>query len=185
MLTDKDLLLKTKNILKPIGSIRILDNHEDLILKGDYSASDHKLTVVSKNKITVIDLDKIVPNTMVKSTEISKILHDGEQDNLGEKIYFEDHNRDIQFVFSSVDKNFLGKTTLFYKINKDAWKPFKEPRTLKFSHIDQGKYSLQIKSVNEDGYEKMMPHEIEFTVLGPIYIRWWFNSVLNKKIRRN
>lgn len=174
VLTDKDLLLKTKNILKPIGSIRILDNNEDLILKGDYSASNHKLTVVSKNKITVIDLDKIVPNTMVKSTEISKILHDGEPGNLGEKIYFEDHNRDIQFVFSSVDKNLLGKTTLFYKINKDAWKPFKEPRTLKFSHIDQGKYSLQIKSVNEDGYEKMMPNKIEFTVLGPFYIRWWF-----------
>ena len=27
----------------------------------------------------------------------------------------------------------------------------------KFSHIDQGKYSLQIKSVNEDGYEKVLP----------------------------
>ncbi len=174
VLTDKDLLLKTKNILKPIGSIRILDNKEDLILKGDYSTSDHKLTVVSKNKITIIDLNKIIPNTLVKSTEISKIIHDGELGNLGEKIYFEDHNRDIQFVFSSVDKNFLGKTTLFYKINDDAWKPFKEPRTLKFSHIDQGKYSLQIKSVNEDGYEKVMPNKIEFTVLGPFYIRWWF-----------
>ena len=174
MLTDKYLLLKTKNILKPIGSIRILDNKEDLILKGDYSASNHKLTVVSKNKISIIDLDKIVPNTMVKSTEISKILHDAEEINVKDNIYFEDHNRDIQFVFSSVDKNLLGKTSLFYKINDDAWKPFKEPRTLKFSHIDEGKYSLQIKSVNEDGYEKVMPHEIEFTVLGPFYIRWWF-----------
>ena len=111
---------------------------------------------------------------MVKSTEISKILHDAEEINVKDNIYFEDHNRDIQFVFSSVDKNLLGKTSLFYKINDDAWKPFKEPRTLKFSHIDEGKYSLQIKSVNEDGYEKVMPHEIEFTVLGPFYIRWWF-----------
>ena len=174
VLTDKDLLLKTKNFLKPIGSIRILDNHEDLILKGDYSASNHKLTVVSKNKITVIDLDKIVPNILVKSTEILKILHNGEQINFREKIYFEDHNNNIHFIFSSVDKYLLGKTTLFYKINEDAWKPFKEPRTLKFSHLDQGKYSLQIKSVNEDGYEKIMPQKIEFTVLGPIYIRWWF-----------
>ena len=52
--------------------------------------------------------------------------------------------------------------------------PLKNQEHLSFSHIDQGKYSLQIKSVNEDGYEKIMPQKIEFTVLGPIYIRWWF-----------
>ncbi|WDT67511.1 sensor histidine kinase [Cloacibacterium sp. TD35] len=174
ILTDQELMLKYKNNLRPVGSLRLLDNHEDLILKGSYSPENHQLTIVTKNKISVVDLSKIVPNSYVRDTYLTRVYSNGEKIDLNKKIYFEDHNKNLQFVFSSIDKDILGNTILFYKINNEAWKPFKEPRTLKFSHIDQGDFTLAIKAVNEDGYEKIVPGKIEFTVLGPFYIRLWF-----------
>lgn len=174
VLTDKNLQLKFKNTLKPFGSLKILENKEDIILKGEYSAEDNFLAIATKNKISEINLDKIVPNRFVRPTFLVKILENDKVINHHKNLYFEDHNKNIQFIFSSVDKDILGSTKLFYKVNDEPWKPFKEPRALKFSHLDQGEYKIQIKSVNEDGYEIVMPEKINFKVLGPFFIRWWF-----------
>jgi hypothetical protein len=82
------------------------------------------------------------------------------------KIQFSDRDKDIYFIFKSVDKEILTQSKLYYKINKDAWKPFSQPRSLKFYHLERGSYILSVKVINEDGYERFLEKPIKFYVTG-------------------
>ena len=174
ILTDKFLLRKEKNSLKPLGSLRLTDNASDKILKGNFSRENNLLFFANKNKFVEVDMSKIVPNETIHTTILEKVLENGESVNFNQEINFPDHNKNIYFIFKSVDKDLLTKSKLFYRINGDAWKPFKQPISIKFPHLDQGKYTLEVKTINEDGYEKLMTEPIKFKVLSPFYIRWWF-----------
>lgn len=174
ILTDQFLLRKDKKILKPLGSLRLTDNETDMVLKGQYFKENNHLIIANRNKFIEIDMSEIKPNEKVHDAILEKII---ESDNIidhTQEIDFRDHNRDIYFIFKSVDKDLITKNLLYYRINGNEWKPFKQARYLKFPHLDQGKYTLEIKTINEDGYEKMMSKPITFHVLSPFYIRWWF-----------
>lgn len=174
VLTDKCLYKKVFNKFMPFGTIRLTEGKEDRILRGAYSYDKNELVTVSKNKFSVLQLDKIVPQKHIVPVILDKIINDNEIINSKEDIQFSDSDKNIYFVFKSVDKEILTQTSLYYKINKDDWKPFAQPRALKFYHLNRGYYTLAIKAVNEDGYESYLDKPIKFKVIGPFYIRWWF-----------
>lgn len=174
VLTDKCLMKKSRNSLKPLGSIRLIENNNDQIIKGTYSPLLNNLTVITKNKFAEVDINKIVPNNKPYPIILDKIVSNNKIISERNNIKFEDHNQNIYFVFRSVDKEVLTRSKLFYKINNGIWKPFVQPRAVKFSHLERGNYKLFIKNVNADGYESFLEQPIRFKVLGPFYIRWWF-----------
>lgn len=171
--TDKTILRNSKQQLKPFGFLNLLNQKDNIILKGKYFNSNNSLVVVTKNNFCSIDLAKVLHNKEIPDIILEKILIDGvptEQSNIA----LGDHNKGIQFIFESVDKDYFNGSQLYYKVNRDEWKLFREPRVLKFSHLDKGEYSLNIKVVNKDGYEKIISSPIKFKVLGPVYLRGWF-----------
>ena len=174
VLTDKYLYKKMHQSFKPFGSIRLIDNKEDKILNGAYSSEKDELITISKNKFSVFHLDKIVSHKHVAPVILEKIVSGNKLLNINDGIQFSDGDKDIYFVFKSVDKEILNQPKLYYKINNDEWKPFAQPRALKFYHLNRGYYTLAIKAVNEDGYESYLKKSIKFKVTGPFYIRWWF-----------
>lgn len=174
ILTDKFLLRKDKNILKPLGSLRLVDNANDIILKGSYSFQNNLLTIANKNKFIEVNMSKIVPTEIIHTAVLDKVLENEKTININENINFPDHNKNIYFIFKSVDKDILTKNKLFYSVNNDEWKPFKQARYIKFPHLDQGNYTIQVKTINEDGFESIMTEPIKFKVLSPFYISWWF-----------
>ena len=174
VLTDKCLYKKIFNKFMPFGTIRLTENKEDRILRGSFSYEKNELVAVTKNKFSIIKLDKIVPQKHIVPVILEKIISDNKLINPNDDIQFNDNDKNIYFVFKSVDKEILTQTKLYYRINKEPWKPFSQPRSLKFYHLNRGYYKLSIKAVNEDGYESYLDKPIQFKVLGPFYIRWWF-----------
>ena len=161
-------------LFRPYGSIRLTESKNDRILNGAYSKEKNELLTVTKSKISVLELDKIIPQKHISPVILEKIVSDKKNIKLNENLKFNDGDKNIYFVFKSVDKEVLNQTKLYYKINKEQWKPFSQPRALKFYHLNRGYYTLAIKAVNEDGYESYLKNEIKFKVIGPFYIRWWF-----------
>lgn len=174
ILTDKYLYRKHKNSFQPLGSLRLTEDNKDRVLDGAYSPNENELLIVTKNKFSIFNLDRVIPNQNSYPVILEKILSEGNLISLTNNLKFTDSDKNIYFIFKSVDKEIFSKSKLYYKINKDSWKPFSQPRSLKFYHLERGNYTLQIKSINEDGYENYLQKPIKFRVIGPFYIRWWF-----------
>ena len=174
ILTDKNIYKKSGYTVKPLGSLRLIDDNKDRIIQGQYSVKENQLFLVTKNEFSIIKLNKVIPNKHTNPVVLEKIIANNENLNLKDKIVFTDSDKDIYFIFKSIDKEILTQSKLFYKINKDSWRPFNQPRSLKFSPLERGNYTLSIKVINEDGYEGYLKNPIKFKVIGPFYIRWWF-----------
>ncbi len=174
ILTDKYLYRKYKNSYQPLGSLRLTDDPKDRVLDGVYSPNENELLIITKNKFSIFNLEKVIPNKNSYPVILEKIILEGNVINPINNIKFTDTDKNIYFIFKSVDKEIFSKSRLFYKINKDPWRPFTQPRTLKLYHLERGHYTLQVKSINDDGYENYLQKPIKFKVIGPFFIRWWF-----------
>ena len=174
ILTDKNIYKKSGYTVKPLGSLRLIDDNKDRIIQGQYSVKENQLFLVTKNEFSIIKLNKVIPNKHTNPVVLEKIIANNENLNLKDKIVFTDSDKDIYFIFKSVDKEILTQSKLYYKINKEGWRQFNQPRSLKISPLERGDYTLSIKVINEDGYEGYLKNPIKFKVIGPFYIRWWF-----------
>jgi hypothetical protein len=131
----------------------LIDDNKDRIIQGQYSVKENQLFLVTKNEFSIIKLNKVIPNKHTNPVVLEKIIANNENLNLKDKIVFTDSDKDIYFIFKSVDKEILTQSKLYYKINKEGWRPFNQPRSLKISPLERGDYTLSIKVINEDGYE--------------------------------
>ena len=65
-----------------------------------------------------------------------------------------------------------------YKLDgaDSGWSPPRSQLTVNYAAITGGKYRFQVKAVTSEGIESASPAEIDFTVLPPVWRRWWFES---------
>ena len=54
------------------------------------------------------------------------------------------------------------------------WSPLSEQRTVNFAHLAPGGYRFLVRAVNADGIISEPPATCSFTILPPIWHRWWF-----------
>jgi ligand-binding sensor domain-containing protein/signal transduction histidine kinase len=57
------------------------------------------------------------------------------------------------------------------------WSPALGRHTVDYAALTGGKYRFLVKAVTSEGIESAAPAEIEFTVLPPLWRRWWFESL--------
>ncbi len=55
----------------------------------------------------------------------------------------------------------------------DRWKQTSE-RTLQFASLKPGDYTFAVRAINADGLRSFQPATVSFTVLEPVWERWWF-----------
>ncbi|HMS43333.1 MAG TPA: triple tyrosine motif-containing protein, partial [Pyrinomonadaceae bacterium] len=61
-----------------------------------------------------------------------------------------------------------------YKIGDETDWTQTEERSLNFANLTAGNYRFQVKAVTAEGIESIAPAVFEFTILSPLYLRWWF-----------
>jgi signal transduction histidine kinase len=54
------------------------------------------------------------------------------------------------------------------------WSAFTEQRTLNFANLAPGRYRFLVRAVNADGVVSETPASFSFTILSPLWQRWWF-----------
>jgi hypothetical protein len=71
--------------------------------------------------------------------------------------------------------------TLRYSYKLDGaggdWSAPRVGHTLNFAALSSGQYRFLVKAVNSDGLESVTPAEVAFTVLPPLWRRWWFELI--------
>ncbi len=56
------------------------------------------------------------------------------------------------------------------------WSPPAEQRSINFASLRPGSYTFYVRAVNAEGVQSPNPAVVSFTVLAPIWQRWWFVS---------
>ena len=57
-----------------------------------------------------------------------------------------------------------------------AWSPPRSQLAVNYAALASGSYRLLVKAVTREGVESESPAVIDFTVLPPVWRRWWFES---------
>jgi signal transduction histidine kinase len=58
------------------------------------------------------------------------------------------------------------------------WNPTTELRSVNYGRLPSGSHRFQVRSVRSDGIPSAAPATVSFTVLLPVYARWWFISTV-------
>jgi ligand-binding sensor domain-containing protein/signal transduction histidine kinase len=56
----------------------------------------------------------------------------------------------------------------------EEWSPLTDQRTVNFANLAPGRYRFRVRAVNSDGALSENPANFSFTILPPIWRRWWF-----------
>jgi signal transduction histidine kinase len=59
----------------------------------------------------------------------------------------------------------------------DDWGPVTSRRSVSFASVSAGSYRFLVRAVSADGVVSPEPAVIAFTVLPPVWLRWWFLTV--------
>jgi ligand-binding sensor domain-containing protein/two-component sensor histidine kinase len=58
------------------------------------------------------------------------------------------------------------------------WSAFTEQRTINFANLAPGRYRFLVRAVNADGVVSETPASFSFTILSPLWQRWWFLALV-------
>jgi ligand-binding sensor domain-containing protein/signal transduction histidine kinase len=58
------------------------------------------------------------------------------------------------------------------------WSAPTEQRTVNFASLSPGRYRFLVRAVNSDGVASLQPAVVTFTILPPIWQRWWFLTLV-------
>ena len=85
-------------------------------------------------------------------------------------------NTHLQIDFVSLGFSHGGELRYQYKLEgaEDAWSPPSTQRTVNYASLAPGTYRFRVRAVNSDALVSDTPASVSFTVLPPIWGRWWF-----------
>jgi signal transduction histidine kinase/streptogramin lyase len=82
----------------------------------------------------------------------------------------------LQIDFFGID--FSAGESLRYQYKLEGadqnWSPPAEQRTVTLANLQPGRYRFLVRAVNADGLTGHKPATVSFTILAPIWLRWWF-----------
>jgi len=58
------------------------------------------------------------------------------------------------------------------------WSAFTEQRTMYFANLAPGRYRFLVRAINADGVVSETPASFSFTILAPVWRRWWFLTII-------
>jgi signal transduction histidine kinase/ligand-binding sensor domain-containing protein len=89
-------------------------------------------------------------------------------------------DNDVQIDF--VGLNFARGDTLRYEYTlegaDDTWARPTEQRSVNYANLAPGRYRFLVRALTSDGIASSNPAAISFTILRPIWQRWWFVTLL-------
>ena len=118
---------------------------------------------------------------------ISRLFIDGIQrpiSELGETnlagLVLEPNQNQLQIDYLGID--FITGNKLRYQYMLEGadrdWSAPTEQRTVNYANLQPGSYTFKVRAVNADGVMSTEPAVISFSILPPIWRRWWFVALV-------
>jgi ligand-binding sensor domain-containing protein/signal transduction histidine kinase len=86
----------------------------------------------------------------------------------------------LQIDFFSIGSGGAAATRYQYKLVGGAadWSPLSAERSVTFANLSPGAYRFLVRAVNADNVASQQPASVSFTILRPLWQRWWFLALL-------
>jgi hypothetical protein len=65
-----------------------------------------------------------------------------------------------------------------YRMGNGDWSNATDQRVINFANLSSGHYRFAVRAVNSDGLVSSAPAVVTFTILPPVWLRWWFLTLL-------
>lgn len=86
-----------------------------------------------------------------------------------------------QLQIEFVGLSFAAGVMLSYQYRLDGadndWQAPTQDRTVTFANLSPGRYTFRVRAVNSEGVASPSPALVSFTVVSPLWRRWWFISL--------
>lgn len=93
-----------------------------------------------------------------------------------EALRFDANKNQVEIKFLSL--GFLPGEVLRYQFMLQGadhdWGPATNLRTVNYANLKPGSYRFLVRAVNADGVSSTVPASVSFTIVPPIWQRWWF-----------
>jgi signal transduction histidine kinase/streptogramin lyase len=95
------------------------------------------------------------------------------------RLELEPSRNQLQVEFAGLDYQPGEVLRYSYKLEgtDSGWSAPRSQHTVNFAALTGGRYRFLVKAVTSEGVESATPSEIDFTVLPPVWRRWWFESL--------
>jgi ligand-binding sensor domain-containing protein/signal transduction histidine kinase len=130
---------------------------------------------------TTEDRPAVVPRVLITDLQIAGAAYPVSQ--LGEvrlpALELKPAQNQLRVDFVGVDYE-PGETVRYsYKLEgaDSDWSPPRNQQAVNYAALSAGTYRFLVKAVTSEGVESAAPAEIDFTVLPPLWRRWWFESI--------
>ncbi|MFN7997591.1 MAG: two-component regulator propeller domain-containing protein [Bryobacteraceae bacterium] len=91
-------------------------------------------------------------------------------------LVYQPNQNDLEVGFAGV--SFAPGETLRYEYRLEGadtdWSPPSVQRAVNYANLSPGSYRFLVRSINSDGVRSGQPATIAFTILPPVWMRWWF-----------
>ena len=110
---------------------------------------------------------------------IKQFLVDGQPKSTFDHIRIPDGNQGVEVVHAGIQYRSLGQIQFRYRFNEnDNWVETFQPREY-FPNLSSGTYHYEVQAKGLEGGWSEESATIDFTILAPIYQRWWFLILAN------
>ncbi|MBK9735092.1 MAG: hypothetical protein IPO92_09065 [Saprospiraceae bacterium] len=136
------------------------------------------------NGINIFDPDSLKENTIVPPIEFTDIKYYKDESTPGPSIkgleYINELNLSyddiiLEFKLAALNFNITEKNQYKYRVIgfQENWVNNGTKRTITLTNLSPGKYTLQVKACNNDGYWNEKGKSIEIIIQPPFWLTWW------------
>lgn len=172
------------------GSIRHYTTSEGLAkgaVKAAYRDRSGALWFATNSGISRLiparDLDSSPPVILITALRVMgtpyPISELGERHIAGITLQPSQNRVEVEFV--GLNFSLTSRPRYQYKLDSadHDWSPPSAERTINFASLAPGSYRFLVQTVNTDGVSSPQPATLEFTVMKPIWARWWFLAAMS------
>ncbi len=182
---DGKIWLSTSHGLSYIKSVQMNTVHTVFPMYGRWIFKCGELTDglvwgLSPDGLTIYDYKKDKRQEVTPPIYIRSVSINGTQTPFynGMELSYDMNNCEINFVGIS----FLGERTVRYQYtfgeNDTIWsKPIEHSRVT-LAALKPGGYTFRVRAINQYGVASLEPATWEFTILSPVWQRWWFTAIV-------
>jgi signal transduction histidine kinase len=127
------------------------------------------------------DRPPIAPRILITDLRIGNTVHPVSQrgETQVAQLELKPSENQMQVEFAGIDYEPGDILRYSYKLeNRDAqWSAPRAQRSVNYASLPAGHFRFLVKAITAEGVESAEPAEIEFTVLPPIWKRWWFQAL--------
>ena len=119
-------------------------------------------------------------NTVPPEVEVTKMTVNGTIRDFNAPLHLKSRENNLSFFFNTYALRSRKNFTYAYRMYSadSVWTNIRA-NTVSFTALTPGRYTFQLKAVNEDGVQSRQIREVHFSIQSPFYQKWWLYTLIS------